>query len=155
MTALLTGPLTGRKVLAIFTLLFGTIIAVNLTLAFNAVQTFPGLETKNSYVASQKFDAERAAQQALGWQVAAHVEGGILILDLRDAQGGAVGTADITLTLGRATNVADDQTPALTFDGTVWRAPVDVAPGNWDIRMVATAEDGTTFRRRIKLGRIQ
>ena len=54
-----------------FSMAFGVIIAVNLTLAFNAVRTFPGLEVKNSYVASQSFDADRAAQNALGWDGAA------------------------------------------------------------------------------------
>ena len=54
-----TRKLTGWHVLAIFTAAFGVIIGVNLTLAFNAVATFPGLETGNSYVASQSFDARR------------------------------------------------------------------------------------------------
>ncbi len=45
---------------------FAVIIAVNLVLAFKAVRTFPGLEVENSYVASQTFDAERTAQEALG-----------------------------------------------------------------------------------------
>lgn len=44
--------LTGRHVLLMFVAGFGIIIAVNLTLAFSAVRTFPGLEVKNSYVAS-------------------------------------------------------------------------------------------------------
>ena len=44
--------LTGRKVLAITVGFFAVIIAVNLFMAFKAVGTFPGLEVKNSYVAS-------------------------------------------------------------------------------------------------------
>ena len=40
----------GWHVLAAFVLAFSVIIGVNLTLAFNAVRTFPGLEVKNSYV---------------------------------------------------------------------------------------------------------
>ena len=65
--------MTGPKVLAIMLAAFGTVIAVNLTLAWSAVSTFPGLEVKNSYVASQNFNAELAAQQALGWDVSADV----------------------------------------------------------------------------------
>ena len=53
--------LTGRKVLLIMCSAFAVIIGVNLTLAFQAVATFPGLEVKNSYVASQSFDDDRAA----------------------------------------------------------------------------------------------
>ncbi len=56
--------LTGWHVFVMFGFGFGTIIAVNLTLAFNAVRTFPGLEVKNAYVASQGFDADRKAQGA-------------------------------------------------------------------------------------------
>lgn len=147
--------MTGRKVLAIFMLMFGTIIAVNLTLAFNAVRTFPGLEVKNSYVASQKFDAQRAAQEGLGWEVAAYVEAGDLILDLRHADGTPVAEAEITSVLGRATNVADDIVPAFAFDGAVWRAPVTLAPGNWDLRLEAVAPDGTLFQKRLKLARVR
>jgi nitrogen fixation protein FixH len=53
--------MTGRKVLAITVSAFGVIIAVNFLLAYKAVSTFPGLEVPNSYVASQTFDADRAA----------------------------------------------------------------------------------------------
>lgn len=65
----MTRELTGRHVLAITLGAFGVIIAVNLLMAFKAVSTFPGLETPNSYVASQVFDAERVAQESLGWTV--------------------------------------------------------------------------------------
>jgi nitrogen fixation protein FixH len=157
MFAATKGPkaLTGRKVLAIFVTMFGTIIVVNLTLAFNAVRTFPGLEVKNSYVASQHFDELRTAQQALGWTAAARVEGGDLVLDLRQVDGAPVAAVDIVSVLGRATNVSDDIVPAFAFDGEVWRAPVTLAPGNWDLRLKATAPDGTLFRKRLKLERVR
>ena len=58
-------PLTGWHVLAMFVAFFGVIIAVNLTLAWQAISTFPGLEVENSYVASQTFDADRRAQVVL------------------------------------------------------------------------------------------
>ena len=53
-------PITGPKFFAIFASFFVVIIAVNLVMAFSAIRTFPGLEVKNSYVASQEFDRERA-----------------------------------------------------------------------------------------------
>jgi nitrogen fixation protein FixH len=147
----MTTELTGRKTFAIFATGFGIIIAVNLTLAWNAVQTFPGLETANSYVASQTFDAERAAQQALGWTAIAHLTDTALTLDLQDRDGTPVSDVIIAATLGRATNVAQDVTPAFEFDGSTWSASVDIPPGNWDLRMTATAPDGTLFRKRLKL----
>ena len=144
-------PLTGRKVLLITGSAFAVIIGVNLTLAYKAVSTFPGLETKNSYVASQSFDADRAAQEALGWDVGAFVQGGELRLRIwRD--GMPVQAKIISAVLGRATNVAQDQTPVLVFDGQDYVAPVDLAKGNWNLRLVAQAADGTTFRQRIIVG---
>ena len=63
--------LKGRHVAMMFGVGFGVIIAVNIALAVSAVRTFPGLETKNSYVTSQSFEADRAAQEALGWDASA------------------------------------------------------------------------------------
>lgn len=144
-------PLTGRKVLLITVSAFSVIIGVNLTLAFKAVSTFPGLETKNSYVASQTFDADRTAQLALEWTVRARLEEGTLFLSIKDRAGRPVQPAVLDATLGRATHVGDDQTPEFVFDGNEYRAPADLAPGNWNLRMSAEAEDGTKFRQRIVL----
>lgn len=141
--------LTGRKVFFITASAFGVIIGVNLFMAAMAVGTFPGLETKNSYVASQNFDADRAAQLALGWAISAKVEGGELRLSILDAKGQPVAPASLTATLGRATHVGDDTTPDFVFDGRTHVAPADLAPGNWNLRLQATAADGTQFRQRI------
>jgi len=59
------GELTGKHVLGITVGAFSIIIAVNVLMAFKAVSTFPGLEVANSYVASQTWDADMAAQKAL------------------------------------------------------------------------------------------
>ncbi len=143
-------PLTGRKVLLGFCAAFGVIISVNLTLAYQAVRTFPGLEVKNSYVASQSFDVDRAAQTALGWDVSAKVENSQLRLEILKG-GEPVEPQIISATLGRATNVSEDQAPDLIFDGHTFVAPVELAKGNWNLRLVAMAEDGTIFRQRIIL----
>lgn len=140
--------MTGRKFLAMMVFGFSIIIGVNLLLAFKAVSTFPGLEVKNSYVASQSFDADREAQLALGWDVGAAVEAGQIRLSFRK-DGKPVEPEIVSAVLGRATNVASDQTPILVFDGKDFTAPVDLALGNWNLRLVARAEDGTEFKQRI------
>lgn len=143
-------PLTGRKVLAIVVGCFAVIIGVNIVLAVFAVRTFPGLEVANSYVASQNFNNELAAQRGLGWDVAAHVEGGHLILAITDAETGRPVQADVVdATLGRPTHVRDDVTPGFLFANGVYSAPVTLAPGNWNLRLVARAADGTEFRQRV------
>ncbi|WP_323784116.1 FixH family protein [Leisingera sp.] len=142
---------TGKHALMLFGGAFAVIIGVNIALAVNAVQTFPGLEVKNSYVASQEFDQRRSAQQALGWSVYASSQGDIVKLEITDAAGNPVEVAELNATLGRATHVQDDQQPAFIFDGQAYVAPADLGPGNWNIRMAARAKDGTAFTQRVIL----
>jgi len=138
----------GWHVLTAFVLAFGVIISVNLTLAFNAVRTFPGLEVANSYVASQAFDDDRAAQLALGWDVSAQLRGDDLsLVILKD--GAAIAPQIERVTFGRATHVGQDQTPEFEFDGTALRAVVAGAEGNWNLRLRAIAQDGTVFQQRV------
>ena len=82
--------LTGRHVLAITLAAFGVIIAVNMVMAVKAVSTFPGLETPNSYVASQEFDRDRQAARdyALARAVGMWLNGeGIAGVDMRGRWG--------------------------------------------------------------------
>ncbi len=143
--------LTGKHVLFMVLAFFGVIIAVNFTMAYKAVSTFPGLEVKNGYVASQNFDKERAAQLALGWTVSANLEGQQLRLSIVDRDGNPVQPAELTAILGRPTVVKDDQELEFSFDGQIYTAPVRTAPGKWNLRLTALAEDGTKFRQRIVL----
>ncbi len=141
--------LTGRHVLAIAVGAFGIIIGVNLVMAWQAISTFPGLEVKNSYVASQSFDAERAAQEALGWTAEPAYENGTFSITLRDRDGLPAPVTDISVLVGRTTHVRDDRTPVLVNRGGVYSAPLDLAPGIWLIHLEASAADGTPFRQRI------
>jgi nitrogen fixation protein FixH len=142
---------TGRHMALIMIVAFGTIIGVNLVLAYSAVKTFPGLEVKNSYVASQHFNARRDAQEALGWTVRADASGGNVTLSITDDSGAPVLVKSLDAIVGRATEVVDDITPAFLFDGTAYVAPVSLGAGNWNIRMSAVAQDGTLFTQRVIL----
>lgn len=143
--------LSGWHVLAIFGGSFGIIIAVNLLLAYQAVSTFPGLVTSNSYVASQRFEADRAAQDALGWDVRAKLSDGVLTLQITDADGRPVRPGIVLATLGRATHVAEDLTPDFRWTGEALEAATPVMPGYWTLWLELVAGDGTSFRRRIPL----
>ncbi|WP_293577635.1 FixH family protein [Phaeobacter sp.] len=143
--------LTGWHVLMIFAGAFGVIITVNIALAVNAVSTFPGLEVKNSYVASQSFDKRRDAQQALGWSVYASAADGVVKLEITDTAGKPVQVEQLAATLGRATHVKDDQVLAFQFDGQAYVAPAVLSAGNWNIRMKARAFNGTEFEQRVIL----
>lgn len=142
---------TGKHALAVFVGAFGIIISVNLVLAYNAVATFPGVEVKNSYVASQEFDKRRDAQESLGWNVRADAVGGLVFLSITDQSGQPVEVTDLKATLGRATHVKDDQKPDFKFDGSAYVAKAELGDGNWNIRMTARAQDGTEFSQRVIL----
>lgn len=146
-----TREITGKHVLIITVSAFAVIIAVNFTLAYKAVGTFPGLETKNSYVASQSFEARRQAQDALGWQAEAVVGEGRLELTLRDATGQPVQPASLTVLVGRPTVARDDLTLDLDYRQGVFSAPVDLAPGAWILKLDATSPDGVAFSKRMEL----
>jgi nitrogen fixation protein FixH len=146
--SVIKGEIKGWHVFAGFAAAFGVIIAVNLTLAFQAVKTFPGLEVKNSYVASQSFDDDRAAQVALDWDVTATLANHTLSLFVIE-DGKPIDVEVESATFGRATNVQFDETPDFIFDGRAMRAQVDAGTGNWNLRLRLRAEDGTLFQQRI------
>lgn len=142
--------LTGWHVLGIFGCAFAVIIGVNVALAVNAVRSFPGLETANSYVASQSFDARRAAQEALGWQVRAMIHTDRITLSIIDAQGRPVQAGMLDARIGRPTSVAQDIYPEWAFNGKSYEAYHVLEPGNWDVWVKATALDGTRFEQRLQ-----
>lgn len=146
-----TREFTGKHALMVFVGAFGIIISVNIALAVSAVRTFPGLEVRNSYVASQQFNERRDAQEALGWTVRADAEGDRVILSIKDASGAPVEVEQLQATLGRATHVKDDLSPEFQFDGSAYIATAELADGNWNIRMTAQAADGTKFVQRVIL----
>jgi nitrogen fixation protein FixH len=130
--------LKGRHVLAIFVAFFGVVIAVNVTMATIAIDSFGGTVVDNSYVASQEFNgwlAQARAQKALGWtQKAERGADGVLDLMLADALGrpmeGARVTALALHPLGRADDIP------LTFRATApgrYRAVRPLPEGRWTV----------------------
>ncbi|HEX9857545.1 MAG TPA: FixH family protein [Paracoccaceae bacterium] len=145
--------LTGRKVFAITVAAFTVIIGVNVVMAFKAVSTFPGLEVKNSYVASQTFDADRDAQLALGWALKTEYDpmAQALYLSFTDAAGLPAPVRDLTVLIGRTTAAQNDQRPVFTRELGVFAAPLALEPGKWMLQVEASSPEGTSFRQRIDL----
>ncbi|MEY4695583.1 MAG: hypothetical protein RIT14_11 [Pseudomonadota bacterium] len=145
------GELTGRHVLAITVGAFSVIIAVNLVMAVQAVRTFPGLEVANGYVASQSFDADRKAQEALGWTVRPDYREGRLTLAVTDRDGLPAAVRSLEVLVGRTTEAKDDVVPVFARVAGVWQADVALARGKWMLKLEAEAPDGTAFRQRLEL----
>ncbi len=141
-------PLTGRKVFLMFAAGFGLIIAVNVVMAVQAVRTFPGLEVRNSYVASQSFDADRAAQNGLGWELGIERTEDRLVLSVSDLAGAVVEVSSVTATLGRTTHTREDQPLEFLAVQDRWETPVALAPGRWLLRIEVTGTAGERFHQR-------
>ena len=145
--------ITGRHVLAITVGSFGLIFAVNFLMAYKAISTFPGLEVQNSYVASQDFDKDRLAQEALGWTLkpAYETKSTELSLSFTDASGAPVAVKDLTVLVGRTTEAREDTTPNFVFEGGAYRAKESLQPGKWMMHVEAHSFDGVRFRQRLDL----
>ena len=143
--------ITGYHVFAVFALAFSIIIGVNLTMAVNAVRTFPGIESKNSYIDSQTFNERRAAQEALDWNLDVALGASEIELWFNDGRG-PVQPKSMTAVLGRATEREDDITLGLIHVGGSYVAPIpELGAGRWVLRLEAEADDGTAYRKDVKL----
>lgn len=145
--------ITGRKVFVFTVAAFSVIIAVNILMAYQAVKTFPGLEVSNSYVASQTFDAERAAQEGLGWTLAPEYNAAAkqLRLAFTDKAGYPAEVTSLAVLVGRTTESRQDMRPDFMREAGVFVAQVELPMGKWMLQVEATAPDGTAFRQRINL----
>ena len=143
--------ITGKHVLAVTVGAFAVIIGVNLTLAYKAVSTFPGLEVQNSYVASQGFNARKAAQEALGWTMTPAYQDGRMTLAFQGADGQPVQVQDLQVLVGRTTEASEDRFPAFSFQGDRYAAEIPLNQGKWMVKVTATSADGTLFEQRSEL----
>lgn len=139
---------TGWHFFLIMLSAFGVIITANVTLAYLALGSFPGLDVANTYVASQEFDAKRKAQEDLGWSSQVSYQDGVLILNLHEQDGVLVMPEEISIRIGSATTAQEDQSMTPILHGDHYRASVGLSHGNKVIFVTAMAKDGTIFTQR-------
>ena len=144
-------PLTGRKVLVIVLAGFAIIIAANLFLAVSAIATNPGLEVRNGYVASQKFERRRELQDSLAWKANALYEDGFLVVEIVAADGRPAEVGEFAAVVRRPTHQREDSAPEFKFSGQHYSAPVDLARGRWNIDVKAVSADGQEFEQRLSI----
>ncbi len=137
---------TGRHMWFILIAFFGTIFAVNFTMARFAIGTFGGTVVDNSYVASQQYNGwldEARAQAKLGWQVTAtrgtdaHV-----VVTVNDADGPPLDNAKVSAIvrhpLGRSEPI--DLAFART-EGEGYRSLARLPPGRWTLHLTIVQGD--------------
>lgn len=144
-------PLTGRKVLVIILAGFAVVVAANLSLAVSAITTNPGLEVRNGYVASQKFERRRELQDSLGWTAGALYKDGFLVVEIIAADGRPAELREFGAAVRRPTHEREDRAPEFKFSGQHYSAPVDLARGRWNIDVKAASFDGREFEQRLSI----
>ena len=144
-------PFTGRKFLIIIVLFFLVIIGANMAMLYAALQSWGGLVVKNSYIASQSFNADSArsaAQPIRQWAVAFDAAEDGLRVVVQDASGAAVEGLGLSAVVGRPTHEREDV--ALSFQavgGGVYRADHVLAPGAWRAQLTVQSAEGAAQRR--------
>ncbi len=144
-------PLTGRKVLVIILAGFAIIIAANLSLAVSAIATNPGLEVRNGYIASQKFERRRELQDSLAWKASALYEDGFLVVEIVAADGRPAELSEFGAAVRRPTHQREDREPEFKFSGQHYSAPIDLARGRWNVDVKAASVDGQEFEQRLSI----
>ena len=145
----MTRSFTGRHMLALMILFFGTIIAVNLTMATLATSTFGGTVVDNSYVASQRFNQwlkQARVQQALGWQDEIGLDAARRVLVSLSRAGEPLDGAEIEAVarhpVGRA---ADVELRFVAEPGGAYRSTRPLPVGRWLVH-VAISREGRAKR---------
>jgi nitrogen fixation protein FixH len=127
---------------------FALIICVNVVFITLALRSFPGEETRRSYVQGLAYNeviAEREAQAALGWTATANLTQTQVLVRITDADGAPVSALALTGVLQHPADMDLDR--ALAFEelrpGVYAADAQGVAEGQW--RLTAEAEGETPF----------
>ena len=136
--------------LAVTGLFFGIIITVNLVLAWFAYGNWTGLVVKNSYVASQQFNAKLAEyekQRALGWKSRLSVAGNRLEFFVRDKAARPVTGLNVSALVGHPVAATGDRFVSLkeTAPG-VYSTRIKLSQGQWMADVTARTKNTMTYR---------
>ncbi|MGX5707947.1 FixH family protein [Brucella lupini] len=149
------GTFTGWHMLGIMLAFFGVIIAVNLTMAYNAIRSWSGLVVKNTYVASQEFNDKAQTgkeQAALQWQSKPAFESGVFTWQLADRDGKAVAMTGGTVEFKRPVGDVNDTKVTLTVrEPGVLTAPLELGEGAWIMEVNADAGLEEPYRHIIRV----
>ena len=143
-------PFTGRHIAIILIAFFGTVIAVNFTMAYFASSTFGGLVVDNSYVASQKFNgwlAKARQEKALGWSLEAErMADGHIALTLGGGDG-LMNDAHVSALIRHPLGRAPERTTAFRALGAGRYESIEaLSAGRWVAHLTVAARGQTLNR---------
>jgi nitrogen fixation protein FixH len=160
-TAAAPRRLTGLHVLVMFAGFFGVVFAMNAYLVTVALGTFSGLEVPSSYRAGREFAAEladRRAQDARGWRVAAHADRSAdgraeLRVEITGRDGSALAGLDVTAVLERPTDRRRDLAFAVRElrPGLYRGEAADAPAGLWTLVVEASRDGERLYRSRSRI----
>ncbi len=148
--------LTGRHVLAALIAFFIVVATVNAVMMTLAVKTMSGLDARNGYDPSQRYNrdiAEARAQAERGWQVdaqlrpAAGLPGADVVIAMADRAGKAVTGLAVDMRLAHPTDKRRDLTIALeeVAPGRYVGRFAEASPGAWGL--IIEARDAASGER--------
>ena len=148
--------IAGKHVLAMWLVMFGTIISVNLFMVTMAIDSFPGIIVKNAHIASQGINDRKNAQEALGWTPELVYTDRELRLTMYDGDGVSQHLIDLNVVIGRNTTNKFDKAPQLLpnsgIDGTIfYSSPLSLESGKWFVEIKAKSLEGVFFNQRLDL----
>lgn len=136
---------TGRHMLFAMIGFFSVIIVVNAVMATLANLSWTGLVVKNSYVASQGFNARIAATEARdarGLSASLTMVDGVPHFVLARRDGTPEQVSDVVARFARPTHEGEDLEMALPRKGDVHLGTALSAAGLWSVEVQATLPDG-------------
>lgn len=136
---------TGRHMAISMGLFFGTVLSVNLFMAWNAEHSWSGLVVPNTYVASQEFNSKVAVQRAIaasGVTGKLAVEGNLVTFTISHPEKGPVDVEKVVANFMRPVGTGQDFSLELTRSAPgVYTANHDVHSGQWIAEVKATNGD--------------
>lgn len=148
MKAMQARVFTGWHMLAIMLAFFGTIIAVNVTMAWLASSSWSGMLSKNTYVASQDFNKNAArarewAKQGFGGELT--LEDGMVRYRLAGPAEVVAGIDHIEATFHRPVGDKQDFVIRLAPADGVFSAPRALSAGPWIVDLAAMRDGELVF----------
>lgn len=146
---------TGRHMAIVMVLFFGTIITVNMVMAYFARSSWSGLVAENTYVASQEFNAKAALSrkiEAAGIKGAVEIGKDTISYQLTAPRAGDAIATRVHLTFRRP--VGDHQDFSLELadaGGNRFTGTHEVLPGQWIVEAEAFKGDEVVMHEAVRV----